>query len=515
MSVLKLLFVLCLVTVGALSGAARAGSSDSVPIILCGHQLLEHQEQRNALLARPRPLTPQQLRRSRLKNTVSIAAAAAAPRVGDRVKFWGLDFGGYDGNDRSIQHYRLTATLKLITEHAYVYVEDGAPASARSISRLGQVFEERILPPEHKYFGTPWTPGIDNDPRVTLLVMSLNSPGGARDPLGLTGPTVGGFFNDEDEYPNDDRHPYSNEREMVTLNANLDVSSPLVLEVLAHEYQHLIHWNYDRGEELWVNEGLSVVAPTLAGFGVTLQSAFGNAVLAFGLDYDNSLTQWGDRGQDAIMSDYGAAGLFFLYLGEKYGGPETFSRIVHRPEHGIEGVLAGLKDAGHPIQFAELFTHWAVANLADDTRVDSEPHFFGYNAPDLHKLRGSLDALHDLLPDLMPKLFQPGARVKAYPAKGGASLRPQAAHYIELTGTGTLDLSFDGGGHPFEVFVLARTADGTYQPPYPLPLDPQTRTGSQKVPGLGGSITAVYLIVTNVADESGQPADYRYEARLE
>jgi hypothetical protein len=501
-------------TIAFLALCLAATGAHAAPMILCGHPFLHRQQERNALLPAPKPLSPQQLRRDRRASGFSIAAAPAPLKIGDRGRFWGLDFTRYDGNDHSIRHYRINAALKAITDSAYVYLEDGAPASDRSLRQLAQTFDGRIAPREHQYFGQPWTPGIDGDPHVTLLVMSIRSPGGATDPLGLSGVTIGGFFNDEDEYPIDDHHPYSNEREMVTLNANLDVSSSLVLEVLAHEYQHLIHWNADRSETVWVNEGLSMVAPTVAGVDPGPTSALGNAIMAFGLDYDNSLTQWGDRGQDGIIADYGAVGLFFTYLGEKYGGPDTFARIVHSREHGIEGVLDGLKEAGYPVAFAELFTRWAVANLADDVTVGDPPGSFGYTTSEVRNIRRSLAALNELLPDLVPRLFQPVAHVKSFPARGSASLRPQAAHYLELTGNGNLEIRFDGGGHPFEAFVLARGTDDHYQL-FPLPLDAESRTGSVKVPGLGTSVATVYLIVTNVTDESGGAASYRYEARTE
>jgi hypothetical protein len=435
--------------------------------------------------------------------------------VNDKAKFWGLDFTDYDGRDSSVHHYQLTATLKQVTQHAYLYVEDGAPTSARSLARLAQTFDAKIVPQLHQHFGTAWTPGIDQDPRVTLLIMDIRSPGGASNPLGLGGVTIGGFFNDEDEYPNDEKHPYSNEREMVVLNANLDVGSPMMLDVLAHEYQHLIHWNQDRDEALWVNEGLSMVAPAVAGLSSGLQSTLGNAAMAFGLDYDNSLTQWGERGQEAIISDYGSVGLFFTYVGEKFGGPGTFLNIAQQPENGIAGVLAGLREAGHPVEFAQLFTRWAIANLADDPTLDEPPHFYAYASPDLQGLRNSLEALNRLLPDLVPRLFAPVARIDRFPYEGEATLRPQAAHYIELTGSGTLNLTFDGGGHPFEAFILAQNSEDDTHQLFAVPLDSESRRGSVPITGLGRSVSRVFLVVTNVAVEGGPSAEYRYEAKLE
>jgi hypothetical protein len=491
-----------------------AAAAHAAPILICGDQLLQHQRERNALLPAPKPLTRQQLLRSRRASTLPVTGLPLAPRSGDKAKFWTVDFTGYNGSDSSIKHYRGTATLRQITESAYFYVADDVPVNTRALAPLAQAFEQKILPLEQKYFGTPMAPGIDSDPRVTLLITNLRSPSSGTDAVGLSEITVGGYFNEEDEYPNDARHPYSNERQMITLNAALDVGSTLEQEMLAHEYQHLIHWNYDRGEELWVNEGLSMVAPLVAAVADGPQSALSSAIMAYGLDYDNSLTQWSDRGQDGLMSHAGAAGLFFLYLSEKFGGPSLFARIVQHPEHGTEGVLAALSDAGYPVQFADLFTNWAIANMADDSTLGDPPHSYGYSSSTVHNVRSSVEAMHELLPDLLPRLFQPGTQIKSFPAKGSAVLRPQAAHYIELTGTGTLDLSFDGGGQPFEAFVLTQGIDGVYRL-HALPLDSQTRVGSDKVAGLGSSISTVYLIVTNVADEGGGPAEYRYEAKIE
>jgi hypothetical protein len=284
-----------------------------------------------------------------------------------------------------------------------------------------------------------------------------------------------------------------------------------------------------------VTEGLSMVAPALAGLDNGSQGSLGAAIMAYGLNDERSLTQWelpiirrpspaassdddtvesAPTSQDEALIHYGAAGLFFLYLQEKYGGPETLGKIVRRPEHGIAGVLAGLNEAGHPVSFAGLFTQWAVANLADDPTLGEAPHYYGYRSPMVHEIKASTNALHELLPDLIPRLFQPARQVSSFPAAGTGTLQPQAAQYIELTGTGNLSLSFDGGAHPFETLVLTRGVDGSYQL-FPLPLDPQTRTGSVSIPGLGSAVGTVYLVVTNASDEGGAATEYHYQAKLE
>ena len=46
----------------------------------------------------------------------------------------------------------------------------------------------------------------------------------------------------------------------------LSPDSAEYLSVLAHEFQHVVHDNWDKGEDSQVNEGLSEVAATVAGF---------------------------------------------------------------------------------------------------------------------------------------------------------------------------------------------------------------------------------------------------------
>src|SRR5262245_38373892 len=113
-----------------------AAGAQAAPTILCGHQILQHQQERNAQFPMPKALPRQQLLRSRQAAAYTTAATPTAPKVGDKARFWGLDFTDYDGSDRSVKHYRFWATLKQITTNAYVYVEDGVSANGRSITQL-------------------------------------------------------------------------------------------------------------------------------------------------------------------------------------------------------------------------------------------------------------------------------------------------------------------------------------------------------------------------------------------
>src|SRR5216684_274871 len=129
-----------------------AAGAQAAPTLVCGDLFLQRQRERNAFLPMPKPLSHQQVLRSRRAS--SITGMPLAPRVGDKTKFWALDFTGCTGSDGTVKHYRVLATLKQVTDNAYIYVADDAAANARSIGQLAQAFEERIRPQEQKYFGT-------------------------------------------------------------------------------------------------------------------------------------------------------------------------------------------------------------------------------------------------------------------------------------------------------------------------------------------------------------------------
>src|SRR3990172_11950998 len=73
--------------------------------------------------------------------------------------------------------------------------------------------------------------------------------------------------------------------------------------VFAHEYQHLLHDDYDSDEENFINEGLSDFAEFLTGYHPALAGHIGPAAA----NPENSLVVWGDQGDLEILTDYGQA----------------------------------------------------------------------------------------------------------------------------------------------------------------------------------------------------------------
>ena len=234
----------------------------------------------------------------------------------------------------------ITATVRLVTDHGYFFVEDSVPYTDSSLQTIGSDYESLVYPTVRRDFGSEPAPGVDSDPRITILHATLSG--------------AGGYYNLSDEYPRI-VVPRSNEREMVYIEADI-LSAPGVPynALLAHELQHLVHWNADPTEDSWVNEGLSQVAAEQVGGGRDWQGDFLR-------EPDTQLTFW--PGLEDATVHYAAAELFFSYLLDQYGGRERAKDILAEQADSIAGVDAYL--AGFGKTFVDVFADWAVANWLD------------------------------------------------------------------------------------------------------------------------------------------------------
>jgi len=300
------------------------------------------------------------LRLGRVSQPAPPIAQTEAPALaeGDRHTFDVLEVAA--PARRNIQ-----ATLGLTTPHAYFYLQDGRSVSDDDLARAEREFEESVYPDVVRYFGQEWSPGVDSDPHITLLHADLSG--------------VGGLFSDQDEYPRT-VSPTSNEREMVYLGSDPDSSGYNGL--VAHELQHLVHWNADHTEEAWVNEGLSELAAEIVGGG----QGHTGAALA---NPDTQLNAWEPLGGSNIPH-YGMSHLFFRYLLDRYGGWEGAARLLKEPADGIAGIDAYLAPFG--TTFQEVFADWVVANYLDDPAGGrySQPNMEAHASPAL-----TLDGFQD------------------------------------------------------------------------------------------------------------------------
>jgi len=218
-----------------------------------------------------------------------------------------------------------------------------------------------IVSLDHQYFGNP--PNKDGDGKTDFLITDIKDgwqPGGSY---------VAGFFFSWDQTDS----AGSNRRDMLYIdsypgiyyNNTRDPQRPL--STLAHEYQHLIHYNYDRDEATFVNEGLSEVAEVICGYPLRVPLRYFN-------NTDVPLFDWNNISGN-VLADYERAALFTLYYTEQLGD-DVLKQIVQEPANGTTGYDNVFSRKGK--NFIQILTNWFVANYLKDKNVDPA---YGYLYP--------------------------------------------------------------------------------------------------------------------------------------
>ena len=312
---------------------------------------------------------------------------------------------------QNVRTYTSQAVLRVVSPHAYWYVEDDVSISQSDLEKAAEVFEEEIYPRVTGALGTEATPGVDNDTHITILHARLRG--------------VGGYFSSVDEYPKI-IHQYSNQREMVYINASAyRVGGREYLATLSHELQHAIHWNADSTEETWVNEGLAEAASTIAGYKPVSQAVFLRSPT-------NSLIHWPTDRPSSVH--YGAAFLFFDYLAGHYGSLQDLGLLLKEPEDDIQGINAYLAKLGHNVTFRDVFRDWTVANFLDEEGGGP------YSYPD-NKVSLQVSTLIDMAEEIRSSIPQFSAEYTAVDVlKGDVKVRFQGQKNNSL-----LPVSLDGG----------------------------------------------------------------------
>lgn len=238
-----------------------------------------------------------------------------------------------------------------------------------SLSSLTLEFEDTIYPVLTRTFGLEWSPGIDKDTRMTVLIHPMKKESG-------------GYTDTGDEYPKI-QIPDSNEREMIYLNSQYITEFSSAKSFLAHELVHLITFNqkervYGAVEDVWLNEARAEYAPSLLGYDDTYGgSNLERRVKDFLNKPSDSLTEW--RGK---AEDYGTANLFGQYLVDHYG-VSVLAESLKIKEVGIKSLNKILAAKDFKKDFSEIFADWTVAVLINDCQVANEYCYFNKNLKNL------------------------------------------------------------------------------------------------------------------------------------
>jgi hypothetical protein len=321
---------------------------------------------------------------------------APSYNIGDQETFWVSD-------SDSLDHFQIDAELAFTNDVLYIWVEEGLNYDPEDLQEAADRFAEQTYPTNRNFFGSEWSPGIDSDPKLHIL---------HSDKLGES---IAGYFSGADAVSSK-AQPFSNEREMFYIHlGNARPNSAFYNGVLAHEFQHMIHWYQDKNEASWVNEGMSELATELNGY------SRGGADRAFSGLPDTQLNAWSDD-PNGRTEHYGNAYLFMSYFLQRFGNEMT-QAVVAADANGIAGFNDVLEASGNGLTFDDVFADWVIANLLEDPELADGR--YGYERDEVEPM--ALDARH-----------------RRYPIRREADVHQYATDYVELRGRGDLQIDFRG-----------------------------------------------------------------------
>ena len=397
------------------------------------------------------------------KPTPSLLKKPIEWEIGQKDTLWAWDF-----SDTS--HYQVPATCQAIGEYCYILVEDSVwtdRVDSTAVADLVKAFDQSckadptkgIYQMDIETFGNP--PDVDGDPRIFVLVLDI------KDNFSGEGAYVAGYFYSLNEFSPDthgcDICQYSNFREMVYVDCMpLDIKTDpdQARATLAHEFQHLIHWEQDWDEETWINEGCSGYAEYVCGY---RSRRVGDNFLA---NPNNGLTDW-----EGELADYEQTFMFIVYLAEHYGGTQIVTQLVAEEANSIDGVNEVL--AGEGADFPSVFADWVIANYLDQ---EGEYGYQMFDLPTDNIPITQITSLPDTVQEVEP------------------FLEHWAAEYIELPVVAAIELNFQKSLGEFLLQAVKKTGGETLVIDFPLDQNPASLSVS--------NYDTLALVVAKASDDS-------------
>ncbi|MGE0489116.1 MAG: hypothetical protein AB7S38_07865 [Vulcanimicrobiota bacterium] len=351
------------------------------------------------------------------------------------------------------------------TLHCVIFAElvNGTPVlSTANAQAIANAFDSNnpfgtggIYDRVHEVFGSEWSDsgGRDGDDKIVLVYLSSSSIGGS----GLFG-----FFRPSDELAASSVST-SNEGEILYLNAD-KVSGDLFdsLATLAHEFQHMCHYNqkvaqngtFPAGavaDEFTFDEGLAILSEQLNGF--TLEAASGGnnfmfrSVQQFLADPDQPFFTFASR-----LRDYGAGYLLMRYLHDREG-VAAVTAFATSTQSGRAGFTAATG-----IDFQEFFADWCQTNLVND--LTSGPDDLHY---DNLSLTGNF-TIRDLGNSTLPGLTIDTVKNPPLDEVLSLSFGPWAPTYVRFEGGDGSSLTLELSASTVELVsnLVVESPAGTY-----------------------------------------------------
>ena len=386
--------------------------------------------------------------------------------VGSTKNWWAYNYS-------TSSNYQVASTCRGIGNNCYVFVENTSWTSGKVnqavVDSVINEFDNKTPANPNKgvyqtdvdTFGNP--PNIDNDPHIIIEILDI------KDGYNGTGGWVAGYFNPSNEI----EQLQSNLAEMYYMDCNptnLTTSDGLevALETCAHEFQHMINWNYHQTnpELTFINEGLSMFAEVNCGYPPSFQSLYAN-------EPNHYLFDWRGSNSTLVLNDYARAQRFFMYWASQFG-TGIFKNIVQDNLTGLNGLTHVLSSTNQTVNFTQLFENWEIANKLNNTSVNPA---YGY--------------LYPALPSSYSKTFY-------IPTVSETdTVSPLAAVYFTFTGGSNLNITFSAPSNSITVKAIETGSSTTQVVDVPL-------NSSFSVPDYGSTYSTIHFAVIGTSQTSSQ-----------
>lgn len=403
----------------------------------------------------------------------------ADPRAGDSSLWYLWYFVG------GPPHYVLTpCTVRGVGQNVYVVVEDaswGTYVDQADVDQIVANWDNTSYGPwptrgihqlNTENFG-PVPDALDNDPKVYVVLYNWDTS------------QADGYWNVGDEFPDSPGNP-SNECECLYVDASTadpgGPGGPYLTAVMAHEFEHMIHWYRDTNESDWVDEGMAELAMWLYGRP--------DGISGFNSAPDNCLTEF-----TASTTDYIKCYLFCLYFYEHFGGTPAILNLVANPQNSYLGFQSTMAAMGYTTSFAQLLADWVTANFLDNPNLDGGRYnYAGVTLPVFASVTKS-----------------------AYPVPvTNASVDNYAADYVKFINGQPQQLNFDGADNSTWRIRMIKYLTGT-----PLSVEDISLNTSQAGQGylftFGSDYDQVVMVVANTSPATASPVSppvaYQYSTQ--
>lgn len=409
---------------------------------------------------------------------ILLAALPARSRAATHTRFFWVNTAGGLREESCV--------LRGSARDVDVYTCPGARETSGQIDGLIDRYETGILPTELRTFGRPRSFGRTAIIMARLDVMSL------------------GYFDENDLAATDPLH--SNHGNVLYVrsaalmpdrNGQADV-----LEVVAHELQHLINYrirvidDHYRPEEAWLNEGLSFYAQMVNGFWTPRDALKVQAAAADPSWPVNGLQESNRFFYRHARVAYGRAGLFLTDLAQQHGA--YFARsLIAAPSPGLGGLDNALRHAHPGATVQSAFARWGIDLLLDRVRAK------------FSKSRTMTTAFHQAL--AVPSVALPSAPLPAWRSPW-LHVHSWAQSYTEFRSvtSGLLRVTLSALNPSIRAAVVVRSSR-SLSPPRVVWCRPQGTILAAQVEDFGGPYDQATLVVSGTPAIGGHQGDWRFQ----